>query len=188
MIGVHAIVVLSLVSVLADAQSDAAPKWTKAELMQMFLRAEQAVSLPPDAKDELLVDLAGYAYRTPRVAGERVGRYAERILKRRDPGHPRVKSERWLHALMRVFYDDIALRCSRVARFETDRRDRVILEAKGKEASEVARMLAAGLEIALRVSRQVRRPPSRAARRSRTGALRRRKARLVAVENLDRVR
>ncbi|MCC7386117.1 MAG: hypothetical protein IT384_30010 [Deltaproteobacteria bacterium] len=142
---------LALALVLAGATPPtAAPSWTKDELKRILSRVEVAGRAPtPEGKDAELAQTIGGAYRLAATAGESVDSFSRRVLKSREPGHPAVLPDQWLLALARRFYDDVAGRADTLARFEVDRKDRLYLEQKGREARAASDQIAGLLKTKL---------------------------------------
>lgn len=133
---------------LAVAASPKTPEWSKSTLKTLLGRVQAAARAQTvQAKDEALANVGGEAYGVSRRTSESNEAYAKRVLRGREPDHPNVKQGQWLSALMRMFYEDVAARADRLARFETNRSDRIYLERMAKEAKQVAGQIAGTLQM-----------------------------------------
>lgn len=133
---------------LAVAAGPKAPEWNKSTIKSLLGRIQVAARAQSvQAKDQELANVGGAAYGVERRTGESNEGYAKRVLRARDPQHPNVKEGQWLSALMRMFYEDVAARADRLARFETERGDRIYLERMAKEAKQVAGQIAGTLQM-----------------------------------------
>lgn len=131
-----------LTSAPALAKDDKGPAWTRDEVRRIFALLENAGRAPTvEAKDHSLVELSGSAYHVPPMSGESVEAYAKRILRRRVPHYPAVKSGQWLTALTHRLYLDLSERCRFVSRFETERDSRRYFEAMSQQTAAVAEQL-----------------------------------------------
>ncbi len=140
---------ISIVLLVMAAPPDAStPDWNKAAVRTMLGRAQQAARAPTvEAQDTELAQLGGEAYGVKRNPSESNEVFAKRVVRSRDPDHPNVKSGQWLSALMRMFYADISRRSALLARFETNRNDRVYLEKMSEEAKAASSQIAGTLEL-----------------------------------------
>lgn len=143
-------IALLALSGVAEIGGGEAPPWNREELRGFFVRVENAGRLGTvDAKDTELANVAGFAYRETRAAGESNDSYARRMTKKRDPSHARVKDRQWLSAVMRLFYDDASKRSDTLSRVARDRRDRVYFERMTVAAKAAADALAVNLEVSV---------------------------------------
>lgn len=124
------------------------PAWTPSELRTYFTRIPQSEGAKTvEEKDSFLADVAGAAYRVPRLPNEATELYAKRVVRKREPNHPNVKKGQWTLALMRLFYQDAGRRADSLSRFERDKNARLYFEAKAREAKQVADAIAGMIEI-----------------------------------------
>jgi hypothetical protein len=143
---------LALGPVPSDGDSAAIqpPSWDAVELSNIFGRIQAAnTQLKGDAQSDELAAIAGIAYRIPIMQGEARDAYVKRVLKRRRPDHPNVKSTQWLTALYRQFYEDLAARCDQMSRLARDRKERQFFEQMTQQSKNAANLLAAQLEIVI---------------------------------------
>lgn len=131
------------------ADDAGAPQWSSGELKQLFARQQASQHLAEPQNSEESANIVGAAYRLPRNPGESADLYAKRVVKKRSPDHPNVKTGTWLLAAFRLFYDDASKRCATIARFEKDRNDRNYFEQKAKETHAIAEQAAKEVQLAV---------------------------------------
>jgi hypothetical protein len=141
---------IAIAALVVAATPESTQSWSKADVRTMISRVQAATRAPNiEAQDKELADVGGMAYAVPRNQGESNENYAKRALRKREPDHPNVKKGQWLSALMRMFYLDMSDRCAVLARFETNRDDRIFFEKMAGESKQAANQIAGTLQLTI---------------------------------------